>query len=102
MLPSRSAPSAASIPVCDALSAMAHPVRLELLRLLAGRDAAGVAVIRAALGLTKPAVTYHAGILLEAGLIDVRRHGRTLSYTLRRSAAAEVWQEVAVLAADPA
>ncbi|WP_051684057.1 helix-turn-helix transcriptional regulator [Blastococcus sp. URHD0036] len=87
--------------VCDALSAMAHPARHELLRLLAGREEAGVALIRATLGLSKPAVTYHAGILLEAGLIDVRRRGRTLTYTLRRTAAADVWQELAALAADP-
>ena len=101
MLPSSPPRTAPTVSVCDALSAVAHPARYQLLCLLAGRGEVGVAVIRSTLGLTKPAVTYHAGILLEAGLIDVRRHGRTLSYALRRTAAAEVWRELVVLATDP-
>ncbi|MGY1743868.1 MULTISPECIES: ArsR/SmtB family transcription factor [unclassified Blastococcus] len=88
-------------PVALALSALAHPVRHRLLELLATRGETGVAEVRSALSLAKPAVVYHARILLTAGLIDVRRRGRTLSYVLRPAAVAELRDALAALAAPP-
>ncbi|MGY1773131.1 ArsR/SmtB family transcription factor [Blastococcus sp. SYSU D00813] len=100
--PTRSLPVGRPATVPDALSAMAHPVRRHLLCLLVGRDEVEVAAIRRTLGLSKPAVNYHARILADAGLIDARRRGRTLSYALRPAAVSHVWCELGALAADPA
>ncbi len=84
-----------------ALSAMAHPVRHRLLRLLAERGELGVAVLRRELSLSKPAVAYHTKLLLSADLIDVRRQGRSILFTLRHPAVAALWCELELLARPP-
>ncbi len=84
-----------------ALNTMAHPVRHQLLRLLAERGEIGVAVLRQELSLSKPAVAYHTKLLLSADLIDVRRQGRSLLYTLRHAAVAELRDALAALARPP-
>lgn len=67
----------------DALSAVAAPVRREILRLVwnAERPAGEIA---AAFDVTFGAVSQHLRILREAGLVEVRRDGRHRFYRARK------------------
>jgi DNA-binding transcriptional ArsR family regulator len=63
----------------DAFNAVAEPRRREILSFLAGREhAVGDIVLQ--LGLEQPSVSKHLRVLLEVGLVDVRRDGRRMLY----------------------
>jgi len=45
--------------------------------------------IAAAFDMTKPSISHHLGILQQAGLVDVRRSGRYLRYSLNTTVVEE-------------
>ncbi|MEU9264447.1 helix-turn-helix domain-containing protein [Streptomyces sp. NPDC048251] len=63
------------------LEALAHPVRLRLLRTLA-RSPQTNRELAYAWDLTPPEVSRHLAVLRGAGLLTARRHGRYVRYTL--------------------
>jgi len=63
----------------DAFNAVAEPRRREILSLLAAQQRP-VGDIVAALNLPQPSVSKHLRVLLEVGLVDVRREGRQMFY----------------------
>src|SRR5215475_8339427 len=63
----------------DAFNAVAEPRRRDILALLAP-DERPVSDIVAALNLPQPSVSKHLRVLLEVGLVDVRRDGRQMLY----------------------
>jgi DNA-binding transcriptional ArsR family regulator len=63
----------------DAFNAIAEPRRRAILELLAPREHA-VNDIVAALGLGQPSVSKHLRVLLDVGLVGVRREGRQAFY----------------------
>ncbi len=63
----------------DVFNAVAEPRRREILNFLAGREYA-VGEIVLSLGLEQPSVSKHLRVLLEVGLVDVRRDGRRMLY----------------------
>jgi DNA-binding transcriptional ArsR family regulator len=63
----------------DAFNAVAEPRRREILEYLAGREHA-VQEIVINLGYEQPSVSKHLRVLLEVGLVDVRRDGRRMLY----------------------
>ena len=70
----------------DVFNAIAEPRRRELIGVLAdGREyAVGDVVLR--LRMPQPAVSKHLRVLLEVGLVDVRRDGRQMLYRTDASA----------------
>jgi DNA-binding transcriptional ArsR family regulator len=63
----------------DAFNAVAEPRRREILSFLAGKEhAVGEIVLN--LRLEQPSVSKHLRVLLEVGLVDVRRDGRRMMY----------------------
>lgn len=64
------------------LEALAHPVRLRLLRTLA-RGPHTTGELAHAWGLSPPEVSRHLAVLRRAGLLTSRRHGRYVHYTLK-------------------
>jgi len=65
-------------------SAMSHPVRREILRLLkTGPKRAGE--LAAHFDLSKPTLSSHFATLREAGLVTVERRGTSLIYHLNAS-----------------
>jgi DNA-binding transcriptional ArsR family regulator len=68
--------------VLAALSALAQENRLDAYRLLvqAGPDGLAAGEVATALGLSPNALTFHFDRLREAGLIAVRRDGRSMIY----------------------
>ncbi len=63
-------------------AAIAHPVRRRLLDLLAEGDRP-VKALAAPFAMSRPAVSQHLKVLLDAGLVAERRSGRQRLYHLR-------------------
>jgi ArsR family transcriptional regulator, arsenate/arsenite/antimonite-responsive transcriptional repressor len=69
------------------LAILAHPVRLQLLDVLA-RNAGQVCVcdLEAAVPVKQPTVSHHLRLLREAGLIDCEKRGLWAYYFVKRKA----------------
>ena len=63
----------------DTFNAVAEPRRRDILDYLAVRERPVSDVVQA-LGLPQPSVSKHLRVLLEVGLVDVRRDGRQMFY----------------------
>ncbi len=68
-------------PEPDVFAAISHPARRQILDLLSDGDAA-VNVIAQHFEMSRPAVSQHLRILLDAGLVTEQRHGRERRYHL--------------------
>jgi ArsR family transcriptional regulator len=66
----------------DVLRALAHPLRLELIAQIAARGPVCTCHLQEALSCTQPTVSKHLAILRRAGLIQGRREGRWVFYSV--------------------
>jgi ArsR family transcriptional regulator, arsenate/arsenite/antimonite-responsive transcriptional repressor len=75
--------------ISDDLQLLGHPVRLQILTILA-RSSGQVCVcdLEAAVPVKQPTVSHHLRLLREAGLIDCERHGLWAYYFVQRDALA--------------
>ncbi len=81
--------SEAAQQLSDDLHLLAHPIRLQLLALLAAHDGeVCVCDLEAAVPVKQPTVSHHLRLLREAGLIDVERHGLWNCYYVNAKALA--------------
>jgi ArsR family transcriptional regulator len=71
--------------VVAALAALAQDNRLDIFRLLvaAGEEGMSAGVIAEALGIAPNTLTFHFDRLRQAGLVSVRRDGRSMIYAAR-------------------
>src|SRR5437867_11667493 len=65
----------------EVFGAISHPARRRMLDLIADGDRA-VNAIAANFDMSRPAVSQHLRVLLEAGLVTEQRHGRERRYRL--------------------
>jgi DNA-binding transcriptional ArsR family regulator len=65
----------------DVFTAISHRARREMLDLLADAERS-VSEIAAHFEASRPAVSQHLRVLLDAGLVTERRHGRERRYSL--------------------
>lgn len=79
----------------DDLSILAHPIRLQILDILA-QSAGDVCVcdLEATLPVKQPTVSHHLRLLRQAGLIDCERRGLWAYYFVRREALAALRQRL--------
>ncbi len=84
----------------DIFGALADPVRRSLLAELAG-EPCRVVDLAANRPISRPAVSKHLRLLLEAGAVTVRDEGRERYYALDRTALAPVSSYVEGLAGRP-
>ncbi|MEI8307496.1 MAG: metalloregulator ArsR/SmtB family transcription factor [Chloroflexales bacterium] len=71
----------------DDLGILAHPIRLQILDMLAQRDGqVCVCDLEAALPVKQPTVSHHLKLLRAAGLIDCERRGLWAYYFVLRPA----------------
>lgn len=82
----------------DGLQMLAHPIRLQLLDVLA-RHGGQVCVcdLEAAVPVKQPTVSHHLRLLREAGLIDCERHGQWAYYFVKREALAALRTHITTL-----
>lgn len=86
-----SADAGASEEAVEALKALAHPVRMRMVEMLAdGGGELCVCHFEEAFDLTQPTISHHLKRLREAGLVDSRRDGTWIHHRIRRSAMAEL------------
>ena len=83
----------------QALRAIAEPRRREILSLVRGEELAA-GTIASHFDVTRPAISQHLRVLVDAGLVSVRREGTSLLYRTRPEGLAELrrfidefWQE---------
>ena len=76
----------------DSFNAIAEPRRRDILDYLAPRERP-VGDIVTALGLAQPSVSKHLRVLLDVGLVDVRREGRQAFYRTNAEAWANRFQK---------
>ncbi|WP_240695898.1 metalloregulator ArsR/SmtB family transcription factor [Candidatus Chloroploca sp. Khr17] len=73
--------------ISDELALLAHPIRLQILDLLAqSQGQVCVCDLEAALPVKQPTVSHHLKILREAGLITAERQGLWIYYSIRADA----------------
>jgi len=79
----------------DDLSILAHPIRLQILDMLA-HHAGQVCVcdLEAALPVKQPTVSHHLKLLRAAGLIDCERHGLWAHYFVKRDALGQLYRRI--------
>ena len=71
----------------EGFKALADPTRREILRLLRGGEmSAGELARQVEAKMTKPSMSHHFSVLKQAGLIDSRREGQQIIYTLNTTA----------------
>jgi DNA-binding transcriptional ArsR family regulator len=66
---------------CDVFTAISHRARRQMLDLLTGAERP-VSEIAARFEMSRPAVSQHLRVLLQAGLVTEQRHGRERRYRL--------------------
>jgi DNA-binding transcriptional ArsR family regulator len=80
----------------EVFKALSDPIRWDIVCQMAAVDELACSVLEETLPVSKPTISYHTKILVQAGLVAVRKDGRNLYYVLRRDAlrqlVAEIWQ----------
>src|SRR5271163_4353673 len=74
-------PMARAATTSDAFNAVAEPRRRDILNYLALQERS-VSEIVATLEMEQPSVSKHLRVLLDVGLVNVRREGRSMIYRL--------------------
>lgn len=74
----------------DVFSAIADPVRRDIISLLTNRPAAAGVVAHAFGHISRPAVSRHLRVLRETGLVRAETHGRQQVYTATTSPLGEI------------
>ena len=77
----RAAASAAE--ASDVFAALADPTRWQVLSLLAARGEGTATTLAAEMPVSRPAVIKHLNVLDRAGLVQGRRSGREVRFTVR-------------------
>lgn len=72
--------------VATMLKALADPVRLRLMSLIAGADEACVCDLTAPFDVSQPTISHHLRVLRDAGLVVSERRGTWVYYRARRDA----------------
>lgn len=82
--------------VGDDLQILGHPIRLQILDLLANKGGQlCVCDLEAMLPIKQPTISHHLKLLREAGLIDCERHGLWAYYFIQKEAVAALHRRVA-------
>ena len=68
----------------EIFNALGDPVRWSIICQIAEVSELGCSVLEDTLSVSKPTISYHTKILVQAGLLNVRKEGRNFYYTLRR------------------
>jgi DNA-binding transcriptional ArsR family regulator len=98
---SRRAGGPAGNPSIEVLRALSDPVRWSIIQQLGDVDELACSSLEHTLNVSKPTISYHTKILVQAGLMSVRKEGRHFFYTLRPEALRAVIDEVWALAPGP-
>jgi ArsR family transcriptional regulator len=68
------------------LKALADPIRLRIMSIIAAADEACVCDLTAQFDVSQPTISHHLRVLRDAGLVDSERRGTWVWYRARRDA----------------
>jgi DNA-binding transcriptional ArsR family regulator len=88
-------------PPDEIFKALRDPVRWRIVAQMAAVEELAYVTLADTLPVVKPTISHHMKILYEAGLINVRKSGRNLYYSLRRDVLHKLIDELWELAAVP-
>ncbi len=94
---------AAAAAISPRLKALADPVRLRLLSLVAAHDQGEACVcdLNDAFELSQPTISHHLKVLHEAGLLDRTKRGVWVYYRVRTEALSDLAELLGGLSASP-
>jgi DNA-binding transcriptional ArsR family regulator len=72
------------VPPAEVFRALADPVRWRMVQLLARQPELPGSTLDELLPVSKPTISYHSRLLAQAGLVETRKAGRQVFYSLRR------------------
>ncbi|GAA1262048.1 hypothetical protein GCM10009677_12100 [Sphaerisporangium rubeum] len=91
----------AAVRATDVFKALGDPVRWSILRQMAQADELACRVLEETLPVSKPTISYHMRVLVQAELVSVRKEGRNFYYTLRRDVLRRIVDELWQVAPEP-
>jgi DNA-binding transcriptional ArsR family regulator len=84
----------------ELFAALSDPTRRKVLDLLAARGEGSASALAAAMPVSRPAVIKHLTVLDRAGLVESRRQGREVLYSVRPEPLESAARWMATVAAD--
>jgi DNA-binding transcriptional ArsR family regulator len=84
----------------DLFAALGDPTRREVLNILAARGEASATAIASQLPVSRPAVVKHLGVLDRVGLLEERRQGREVLFSVRAEPLESASRWLAVVASE--
>ena len=85
----------------ELFKALGDPVRWNIVQQMAAVDELPCSTLEKTLTISKPTISYHTKILIQAGLISVRKESRNFFYTLRRDVLHSLVDELWMVAPEP-
>jgi DNA-binding transcriptional ArsR family regulator len=85
----------------EVFKALSDPIRWNIVQQVALRDEFACAILEETLPVSKPTISYHTKVLIQAGVIAVHKRGRNYFYSLRRDVLRGVVDEVLGLLPGP-
>lgn len=82
------------VAMAEIFKALSDPIRWNIVQQLGRQEEFACSILEDTLPVTKPTISYHVKILTQAGLLDVRKRGRSYFYTLRWDVLGEVIGEL--------
>jgi DNA-binding transcriptional ArsR family regulator len=97
----RAAAVAPELGPTEVFRALSDPVRWTIVSRMAEVDELACSTLEDTLNVSKPTISYHTKILVQTGLISVRKEGRNFFYTLRRDVLRALIDDIWALAPEP-
>jgi DNA-binding transcriptional ArsR family regulator len=85
----------------DAFKALGDPVRWTIVQAIGATDELPCSRLEHMLPISRPTISYHVKILVQAGLVAVRKQGRSYHYSLRHDVLADLTDQLWSLAPAP-
>lgn len=85
----------------EVFKALSDPIRWNIVQQVARQDEFACSILEETLPVSKPTISYHTKVLIQAGVIAVHKRGRHYFYSLRRDVLRGVIDEVVGLSPEP-
>lgn len=85
----------------EVFKALSDPIRWNIVQQVAREDEFACSILEETLPVSKPTISYHTKVLIQAGVIAVHKRGRNYFYSLRRDVLRGVIDEVLGLSPGP-
>jgi DNA-binding transcriptional ArsR family regulator len=97
----RTAAAPPAVGPTEIFRALGDPVRWTIVCQMAAVEELACSTLEHTLNVSKPTISYHTKILVQAGLISVRKEGRQFFYTLSRDVLRALIDDIWSLAPEP-